>query len=78
MSEGDAVMLLKKKDVWFRSLPLTYFGGLSVVCVVLVLDVVVHPVAVPPEAAHGDHVLVAEVQALHRALARVRPEGRKG
>ena len=41
---------------------------------VLVLDVVVHLVAVTSEATDGDNVLVAEVQTLHGAVGRVGPE----
>ena len=57
-----------------KAFPLTDFCGLSVVGVVLVLDVVVHLVAVTPEAADGDDVLVAKVQALHGAVGHVGPE----
>ena len=54
--------------------PLTDFGGLAVVCVVLVLDVVVHLVAVASEAADGDDVLVPEVQTLDGAVGHVGPD----
>ena len=54
--------------------PLTDFRGLAVVCVVLVLDVVVHLVAVASEAADGDDVLVPEVQTLDGAVGHVGPD----
>ena len=56
---------------------LTNWRQLAVVCVVLVLDVVVHLVAVSAEASDGYDVLVAEVQTLDGPVLHVGPGRRK-